>query len=452
MITAPSQFLTANVELQKKPIFLVTISNYSRVFTNYATGIAGQYDWIDSFDDVTLTVSEFDGGSDLGGFNFTVQDFQGLITADFPSIVFEGQAVTLKTGFVGMNQSDFLLLFTGVIDTVPSANGNLSYTFNCIDTSQIHTKVIYTAGDDGFATSKEHPRTLNGHPLDILTAALINEIGLDSSAINLTKINSYRDGLFIAQQFSFTIESPPQAKDFLEKQILKPLGGYLWTNNEGKIDVNFFYKDVRDSVLSLNDDNMVGVPLAGQTDLLNQVSYRFDQQAGSSGDFMTEAVQNYEASIDLYNQYGQQIVESAGMRAGLQGVFLAVMVSNVFFQRFGLKNLTFPEVIVHWSACCVDPGDIIDMSSEFVPDRMRGVMGISAMLFEVFDRTWDLNNGLVKLRLVDASYLSRIGTAKVAPDGTPAWTSASGAQKATYMFQCNDSDKYSDGANAVKLP
>jgi len=116
-----------------------------------------------------------------------------------------------------------------------------------------------------------------------------------------------------------------------------------------------------------------------------------------------------------------------------------------------MKNLTFAEVDLIWSACILEPGDIVDVTSSHVPNRITGVMGVSGMLFEVFDRTWDFNAGIVKLRLIDASYLASVGTALIAPAGTPDWTLASTAQKARYMFLCNDSDQYSDGSAGALL-
>jgi hypothetical protein len=511
------------------------------------------------------------------------------------------------TGYPGMSLSDFVLLFTGVVDTVQSEDQNQSYTFNCIDNVQSLSKVIYTTGDDGQPTSKQHMRTLNGHPLDILISTLLNEVGLAPTQFNQPKILGYRDGIFIGQQFEFTIDSPPQAQEFLQTQILKPLGGYLWPNNKGQIDCNFFYKDTRPSAffgcligawtdstgqlvtdpfgpgldatipaplgatqlqlgvnnnswgngsgswiisvngtnytinsnvapwqftgginsaysfassgasapivipvtaglsyhiryvsgllathvdltgdgnyrdangvepqtvaaqpntpsewvvqpwlhqgsqLSLTDDLMVSVPVAGQVALINQVDYRFDQDPGSSGNFNTESVSTDGDSVTRYNQFGSQIIESAGMRSGLQGVYLAAQIANLLFARYGMKNLTFAEVDLLWSACIIEPGDIVDVTSVHVPDRSAGVMGISGKLFEVFDRTWDFNAGIVKIRLIDASYLGQVGLALIAPAGTPDWTAASSAQKAKYMFLANDSDKYSDGSAGAVL-
>jgi hypothetical protein len=608
MISAPANFTTANAVLVKRPIFIITIAGYSRVFTNYATGVGGQYDWLESYDDLQITISELDGGADIQNWSFTVNDGDlanpNAITGDFPGFTFEGKAVTVTTGFVGMSQSDFALLFTGAIDTVASSNNNQCYQFNCIDNNQTLSQVIYQTADDGYPTDSNHLKTLNAHPLDILVDVLVNQVGLAPLAINQTKIDGYRDGIFAGIQFKFEIDSPPAAKDFIEAQILKPLGGYLWTNNKGQVDVNFFFKQVRpsvwsgcliaawtdstgqlvkapfapglditlvaptgatqlqlgvddnfwtdnsgswviavngtnytvsctagpwqftgginsaypygnasasaptvvsgitagqkyriqyvsglvslhlgavfrdanglepqtdplqpnmpgivaiqpftipSSVFSITEDNMVEVPLAEQTDLINTVTFRMDNTSGGSSDYATETTDEYTPSISLYGQYGQQIIEAAGMRSGLQGIFLAERIANMIFKRYGSKNLMFTEVDLLWTACVLEPGDIVDITSSHVPDRVAGVMGISAKLFEVFDRTWDFNDGIVKVRLLDASYLATAGTSLIAESSVPAWTSATTDEKAEYMFLANNSDQQSDGSASPKL-
>jgi hypothetical protein len=228
----------------------------------------------------------------------------------------------------------------------------------------------------------------------------------------------------------------------------------LWPNSLGQIDFTFFFKGnpVPGSVMSLTDDNIINVPLAGQSDLINTVTFRMDQDSsGSSSGYATEKTYEYPASISLYGQFGQQVIESAGMRSGLQGIFIGDRVANMIFKRQGLKNLMFQEVNLLWSACVLEPGDITDVTSAHVPDRAAGVMGISGKLFEVFDRKWNFNDGIVTVRLLDATYLSTAGTSLIAENTVPAFLSASTLQKTTYMFLCNDSDTYSNGTAAAKL-
>lgn len=625
MIQVPGNFLTANAspaddvtKISKLAIYRLEIESYGRIFVSIpiigngtdlelAEPLAtGEFNWIADMENLAISVSDLDGGANLGTLSVTVQDWMGKITADLPGSLLEGKKVTLTTGFPGMSRADYATLFTGVVDTIVGTNNNLEYIFNCVDTSQVLQKVIFPVGDSGRATDSANTRTLNGHPLDILVDVLMNEVGLDATQINLAKIYGYRDGTYAGMQMTFEIDSPPVAKDFIENEILKPLGGYRWTNSRGQFDVNFFYPTsiipvfsgaligafadgtgalvakpflianggsfkvpagatqlqmgvndhfftdnggswsvsvngaspvtvngtakpysvsgglnsaypftdtgatsptvvavtagttisivrlsglvdlhagttlfdgigdptehgaglrpgdnaspqviFKTPVMNLTIDNTLEVPLAEQADLVNVVLFRFDKD--SQGNFLTQPLSKYQKSIDRFGEvgagqlYGEQIIESEGMRAGLQGIFLAKFVSRLIFLRYGLKNLQYEGVPHLWTACVLEPGDIVSVTNRFVPDRQAGVMGITNKLMEVMDREWNFHEGTVTLKLLDASYLSSFGGALITPDAQADFTAATADEKKKYMFLCNNSDKYSDGTAAQLL-
>jgi len=405
MITASPTFLAANAILRKEPIFLFTIAGYSKAFTNIKTGVAGQFDWIVDIADLANSISDTDGGADLGQLVVTVQDQLGGITASFPGFVFEGKAVTLSTGFVGMASSSFVTLFTGVIDNVASSNENTSYDFTCTDNTLRLNEVIYTVADDGKGTDSDHLRTLNGHPLDMLLAIFSTELGLQPTDYNSAKIIHYRDTLFAGVQFTFSIDSPPAAKDFIEKEIMRPLGGYLWTNNLGQLDVNFFEVQPGVSVMTLDANNTLGhpdhdIPVASQADLINTANFRFDKD--SEGKFTSERVETYAPSVAKYGQFGQWVVESEGLRSGLQGYVTAIFTSNLMFLRYGLKQLKFDANFdLDWTGCVLEPGDIVAVTNPFIPDRTAGVVGVSNKLFEVLDRSLSFDKGTVTISLIE---------------------------------------------------
>jgi hypothetical protein len=218
------------------------------------------------------------------------------------------------------------------------------------------------------------PERLNGHPLDILLEILGDGSRSRVSLIDVTKIQAYRDGVFAGQQFTFTIDSPPAAKEFIEQEIMKPLGGYLWVNSLGKISVNFFYPiDTVTEVDWLTRNSLLDTPSATQADLINTISFRFDD---SDGKFLAESVQTYAPSVALYGQYGQTVIESKGMRSGLQGFFLAGLTARLIFSRYGKRNLKFDDnVETIWSKSLLEPGDIVAITHPQIPDRAAGVDG-----------------------------------------------------------------------------
>lgn len=609
MIQVSPAFSTANAILAKYAIYRLEIATYGRIFVSIPSIgdqlveplAAGEFPWIEQggIADLTITVSDLDGGAELSNLSVTVQDHLGKITADLPWSLLEGRAVTLKTGFPGMARSDYATLFSGVVDTIVGANDNNSYTFNCTDNSQVLAKVIFTVGDSGRPTDSSNPRTINGHPIDILIEVLKDEIGIDPSQINLAKLYGYRDGPFAGMQYTFSIDTPPAAKDFIENELMKPLGGYHWIDSLGRFDFNFFYPNsvipvfagaliggwadvtgalvtnpflignsltakvpagatqllmgtndavfsdntgawqvsvngasavavqgqskpysvtgglnaayfFNDSgsiaptsvavtagttvsivhtsgsvsigsgfpfvdgqglpgspsdpnapgkyaspqvifkvpVMNLTIDNTLQIPLAEQADLVNVVAFRFDKD--SQGTFFAQPVEKYTKSIARFGEvgagqlYGEQVIESAGMRSGLQGYFLAAFGARLIFLRYGLKNLQYQGVPHIWTTCVLEPGDIVNVTNRFVPDRATGVMGITNKLMEVMDRDYNFAEGTVTLKLLDASYLSSFGNFLITHDAQAAYASASADEKAKYMFLCNDSDQYSN--------
>jgi hypothetical protein len=72
-------------------------------------------------------------------------------------------------------------------------------------------------------------------------------------------------------------------------------------------------------------------------------------------------------------------------------------------------------------------------------------MGINGKLFEMMNKSINFTEGRLTYSMIDASYLSLFGQFEIAPPATPLYASASGTQKSTYMFFCDQSAEYSNG-------
>jgi hypothetical protein len=447
MITATSNFTTALAAFRNGQILLwIQIAGYFRSFTNYKSGIGGQYDWITSIDALATAIHDLDGGADQSTIFFNVLDFKGVLTSDFPGFVFEGKQITISVGLPGLAQADFTTVFTGYIDTVGSTNGNSEYVFNCSDISAKLSKVIYPLGDSGNPTDGNNPHTLNAHPLDILLDILNTQVGLAAGLIDATKIQGYRDGPFNGIQFSFRLTQSVAAADFIKQQLLKPLGGYLWVNSLGKITVNFFTPLTTPSpVYTLGPGAWTAIPDAEQVDMVNIVQFQFDKDDGTSNassNYMAIDTEIYSPSTSLYGQFGEQIIPADGMRSGLQGFIIARMTARMIFGRYGLKNIKFDQGAADsiWQTCLLEPGDIVAVTHPDIPDRKAGVVGVTNKLFEIVDRKFNFTEGLMTFTMIDASFLSFIGNFLIAPNGTANYTGGSN----TYMYMCSDTDQYSN--------
>lgn len=459
MIQTTPAFDAANALLNKQLIFLVEIDNYAYPFSSLP--VDGFNPWIVSMDALSQTVSDLDGGSDVGTFSFTVQDRDGAITATMPCFIFEGSTVTLKSGFEGMDPADYALIWTGTIDTVDSANANADYYVTATDKKAILSKTIFTLSDDGKTpTDSTHLRTVIGHPLDILVGILTDEFSMVANIdYDLDKILSYKNDLFNGALFSFKISKPPVALDFLEKEILVPLGGYLWANYLNKLTVNFFFPQDTTPVVALTRSNLAEIPQASTADLVNNIEFRFDDDGTGNATFLADAIIQDAASINKYGQFGGKTIESQGLKSGLQGYFLARQTANLIFNRYGNKNLCFDPnsasggngLLCFWDAVICEPGDFVSVTHSQVPDRKAGVMGISNKLFEVKDKTYNFSDGTVILSVIDVGVFGGTGTILIAPDSEADYTSASSGDKAKYMFLSSIHAFYSNGDKANLL-
>jgi len=462
MIQANLPFNTLNESLKKKPVYAIVIDGYSKIFAKVFDNAnlpnfsdVPVVPWIVSIEDHAITINDLDGGADLADLQFTVQDRDRQITADFATFTFEGKRIQLLVGFDGLDGSNFVPFFTGRIDSIESTNANLEYMFTCPDVRQELTKVIYGTADDGSATDSDHPRTLNGNPIDILLAALQIEVGLDPTDIDIAKLMNYRDSIYAGVQFNFSLTSPPAAKDFIENELLKPLGAYLWSNNLGQITVNFYYPLSIDPVIDFSRDNLTEIPEAGVADLINEVSTRFDYDVDDKP--QAELVRQDDQSVEKYGLFGQLVIEARGLRSGLQGNLIAGHTSFLIFARYGFKQLAFGSssgnsslISAFWSACLVEPGDISTMTHPQVPDRINGVMGIVGQTFVVMDRIWHWMECLVEFKLLYID-LKPFQRHFITANGEGNYTAVSSDDRSRYMFQANDSDQYSNGAPANTL-
>lgn len=457
MISVPTNYATALAAFNAgKLIYTVEIAGYDRIFSNDVN--FGTDDWLGEIDDMTLTIDDVNGGWNQVSFGFAVQDRDQQLTADFLTTTFEGKQVTIKTGFVGLAYVDFAPIFTGVIDSVSSINSNLDYYFNIMDIQQVLSKVVFPTGADGVtAPSSDNALVLNGHPIDIMIEILSTEVGLDPSLIDTTRLEAYRDGPFAGMQFLFNVTQSPAAYDFIQNQIMKVLGGYVWVNSKGQVTANFFYPLAGPvAVYEFNPAIWTSIPSADQLssntsrDMINTVQFQFDKDdksSGATGNYLSQDTEEYAPSIDKFGIYGEVVLQADGLRSAFQGFFIAKLVSRLIFLRYGLKNLLIDSKAAdsNLRSLLLEPGDIVSVTHPNIPDRANGVMGITDEPFEIISKTYHFTTGTCTYSMLDARYLRTFGFFQIAPTGETDYADATVADREQYMFMCQDDGKYSTG-------
>jgi hypothetical protein len=460
MISATANWKTEAAKLVKRYVHLFEITGYSRSFATRDPGFGSFDSWIVDIAPVTQSAQELKGTSALNDLAVTVADIGGAILGDFP-FVFQGRECTLKTGFVGLAEADYALMHTYVVDRVESVKNNTAWKFTCKPRTRLVKKTIFKTGDNGGPTGSDDPKTFSGNPMTILNSQILQgEVGLAAGDIDVTTIQAYRDLVFPGIQFNFSIEKAPEAKAFIEKELLAPLGLYALTLADGKFSIRGFLPlpGTIVSQFSFSAANVATLPTPAESELINVVIHRFDHDGDK---FAVGNVEIEAASESKFSQQGSHVIESLGMRSALQGFGLARLVAQGIFNRFADKNLTMNALTAHWDeAALLEIGDFVELSHPFVPNRVSGALGITDQFFVVTKVSRVYMKGQVKISLADAEQVqlgggidpAGLGPFLIAPASVPEWTAASQGQKDTYMFVGDKTDgKMSDDVDAHPL-
>jgi hypothetical protein len=429
-------------------------------------------------------------GTFVSGSTTTVVTSRNITTGGSTITVYESVATTIAgnvTTIVTTTYGGQLLYASVAVTTQTQQATGLNSVSLVITYDENGSLGVSTVSDSAFITST-NPKHLVGHPLDILLDILQVEVGLADSDINLTQIEAYRDTVFSGTEFEFFITGSVDAKDFMEAQLLKPLGGYLYPNAMGQVCVGFAQPLAGSvsSIAALTPANIPDLPTITAHDLINVVTMRFDKDdfnistdPNSSG-YLSQANTFYAPTIedlpDLSQAVatelvsgsgavqGQIILESDGMRSGFQGFVLAKVISNSLFKLYGAYNPTL-QVTAFWNPCfAVELAEYITLTHPLLPNRKTGTMGITNQLFKVIKRSYAFDSMIVTFTLEDASGIAVFQAKRIAPtldaastgggtssDPMHPYSTASATQQARYVYMSDVNSKQANGDDAARL-
>ncbi len=433
---------------------------------------------------VHQTIQQLQGQSSIGALEIDVVDTGGFMTALASGGKLVGRRLTLSVGYPGMNSSDFVTIATQEIEGVEVLASGGGLRLDCQDLNRYAKSQIFVVGDDGSAVSKQHPRNLLANPMDIMLSVLQNELGLGQASLlepsawklydpaqwdstfttNPTLINPnpyvdvdqvlfYRNSIFAGYLFDFEFTQPVEAKQFLEFEIFHPLGGYAVILADGRMSPRFSVPPYSLAGLaSLNDRNLTALPGLKPNPLINQVTFRMDYDGSK---FQTELLFLSAPSLQQFGLAGENIIESKGMKLERGGASLASITANRIFQRYGGINPVSgsprggaPTVSVtsQFMNLTIEAGDFVYFSHPVLPNLETGTRGIYNRIMEVVDKQPNYTRGNMAYQLLDTGWMGSKVLSRIAPQGTPAWSGASSAQRERYMFLSQEATgTYSDG-------
>jgi hypothetical protein len=334
--------------------------------------------------------------------------------------------------------SDYITYGHYVVDSVETTSSNLRYRFNLRDKGLKFDQYVYSTGDDGYLTAKQHPRTVTGNPMAILNDVLINQLGYTSADVNTSVLSSYQSTLFTGLTMVFHLTQPSQAKTWLKQEIFDPLAGYGFWNSAGQYTPHFILPQTQPSVQQTVIDHptiasQAGIesplPVMGVGQFCAEMLTMMDYDGQN---YNTGVGSEYSPGITRYGLQDMRPKQSRGLLSPLGGAVYARIAQYAGFRRYGLKPRIL-KCIASWPAVRLELGDLVYVTHPLIPNKYTGAMGLTNNWFEVQGNSPNWMAGTVNLDLIDVQYENN-PVLQIAPDGTPNWAGSSGAQRATYGY------------------
>ncbi len=442
------------------------------------------------------SVTEIDGQSSIADLEVEAIDPSGVLKGLAAQSAFVGKVARLKLGFPNMAVGDFVTLHTmQLVSAGWTPEGKVRFEFADVQRF-LKTQVWLNGGPapyqlgtgaapsqpvgrawlpNLYPSSDKNPRWVSGNPLDILLAAMQNELGVgqdpmlpssawtiykpadDSTLINpnpyldVPGVLALRDGAFSGDWFEFKITRPAEGKAWLEDQILKVLGLYVLVGADGKLRLKSMKPPLSSPltrggnlggvapVMALNERNVLGIPKVSRLRVINVVTVRFGAddtgRETESRLFKDEITFKQQTSIDRYKQQFRHQVEATGLRLARGGALRAYLLADRIFRRHAFGTPQY-QVRAFLTAAPVELGDFVWLNHPLVLDLVTGSIGLTNVVCEVVNRQPNYAEGFVELDLLDTRAMSLTTPFQIAKasDNIPTYASASAAQRSQYMF------------------
>lgn len=153
----------------------------------------------------------------------------------------------------------------------------------------------------------------------------------------------------------------------------------------------------------ITDDHIVQFGWAmGDSSIVNVVivEYDFDHVEDR---FTIRTTFRYNKSIEDYGERDPLLIQSRGLKTEFHGLEIATIRARGVFARLAIPPVIIETILVYQKHL-YEVGDIICVSSQFIPNRSTGLRGINAVPFEIISQKIDIaEKGRVHLRLLEAN-------------------------------------------------
>jgi len=482
MVPASTQWTQAAQSYQQgtgaTPVVLLTIGKlsltdtggYPRILSSNRTGVTNQYPWMKlGGAKLTQSVNDLEASSNLSDVTIACVDGDLLnpqaITADIEGgYSFMGKTAIIWVGWTTIPQSQFVQMATMILDHVAYGDDNTTLNFVIRDNTLLINNYAFIDANNGLPTCDQNPAAVLGRPFDPvqgLAVTALLDADLPSNLLNTTAISYLDQNIYFDFNMQFSITYPPAAKDWVESELLKPLGCVWFWNYLGQWTPYSLLPAVPPaSALTLDQTNIAAstLPVPVQSEMYTSaLTYRMDMDSNGQN-ANTIFTDIYAPAANLYGISQTRVIIARGVRSSLGGLRMAHLMAQMVFRRYGLKPLTL-KLLTFAPAMLLEMGDKLTINHPLIPNgifpaalRVPGsYLGVQGTLWEVLRKTVDLAAMTVELELLDVSWELPTNAWYIAPDTVPSYALATTAQKEANFFLCNGSNQYSDGSAAHTL-
>ncbi len=266
------------------------------------------------------------------------------------------------------------------------------------------------------------------NPMDLLLQLLISPggggiydvlpdgAGIDQSLIDIDDFETTRDEFFSSYTFDFAIFGVESLKQFIENEILFPLGLRLRSNNNSKIGLAKLDRSIFEiDSPTIDDTNTVKPPdfFVDDTKIRNRVRIQWDYFETSSM-YLKQTEYTDAQSISDFGVSDWTTFKLKGVKDSLGGQEIVDNIALLFLNRFSQPR---PQIKASTliNASYNNIGDKVNVASSYIPND-AGVLNFASTL-EIIQKSLNWETGDCTFQLAFTSFTG-VRQCYIAPTAT----------------------------------
>ena len=267
----------------------------------------------------------------------------------------------------------------------------------------------HISGSEVFLTT-----TIEDNPIDILIDIMENQLGIDSSDIDIATFEYIRDNKLEPQSYRFNnLYNISNAVKFMEDEILQSTFTRFIMKN-GKISLAIFDTlDIDETLPEMNEEEIIGNPRwgIGSNKIVNSIEIHWGYDV-SAGKFTRISNFTDSESSSAFGDKKKIIYKFKGIKSDLDGSTIVSSTGNRLLARLSTTQNNI-EATTFLSTSYLEVGDDVSVTHRYLPQQGGG-LGMAGSRLEIMSMAPDFENGRVRYTLQPTSF-SNIRIAYISP-------------------------------------